>query len=27
VVGKTWLRAWPLSKMKNFEDINYDLNN
>lgn len=27
IVGKTWLRAWPLNKLKNFEDVNYDLNN
>lgn len=25
VVGKTWLRAWPLSKLKNFGDVNYGL--
>lgn len=27
IIGKTWLRAWPFNKLKNFEDINYNLNN
>ncbi|HPL93013.1 MAG TPA: signal peptidase I [bacterium] len=27
IVGKTWLRAWPLDKLSNFKDVNYDLNN
>jgi len=27
IVGKTWLRAWPLDKLTNFKDVNYDLNN
>lgn len=25
IIGKTWLRAWPMDKITNFEQINYDI--
>jgi signal peptidase I len=25
IIGKTWLRAWPMDKITNFEHINYDI--